>query len=401
MLCLQKKNSFVDLAKDGLQLLSAFSSTSVFSPPEALENSLRLIREMKDTGGPGSRKKQSHTDKSIILNREIFAIQSATIAQELEVLRGRLANLATEPCFGPQESNLIRLAGCVTTPSIVINHGYDGWASRYTADLLSSLCDVNEEDKVGTVVTFGEMRIQERYAKFAGWNKAIVIDQVVKDHQPKLILEFGAFVGWSAHKFIQAMNLNGISNPRVITVEANVLNYALTSAIVQETKAPITVLGGWATSLIPHLNTLVAATSFDLIFFDHKGTSYRRDLELLENAGYIKHGTVLIADNALSPGAPQLLEYLHNNPNYETYVIEVHEAMQHSLDWMMVSVCKRESFATSRVAPSFACELVSIDVDRISWKSQADPKNVDWEKNSMNMLRFVEKHDFKFSKKKV
>jgi len=165
---LTDKGGFVDLSKDGLQLLSAFSSTSVFTPPEALENALRLISAMKDTGGPGSRKKHSHSDKSIVLNREIFAVQSATIAQELEVISERLRSLADEPCFGPQESNLIRLAGCIPTPSKVTNHGSDGWASLYTGDLLSSLCDLNEEDKIGTVVAFGEMRIQERYAKFAG-----------------------------------------------------------------------------------------------------------------------------------------------------------------------------------------------------------------------------------------
>jgi len=44
---------------------------------------------------------------------------------------------------------------------------------------------------------------------------------------------------------------------------------------------------------------------------------------MLEEAGLIKSGTMIVADNVITPGAPDYLEYVRNNPNYTT---TTHEA---------------------------------------------------------------------------
>ena len=49
---------------------------------------------------------------------------------------------------------------------------------------------------------------------------------------------------------------------------------------------------------------------FDLVLMDHWKPEYAVDLRRLESLGLIRTGTVVLADNVLFPGAPELLEYL-------------------------------------------------------------------------------------------
>lgn len=70
--------------------------------------------------------------------------------------------------------------------------------------------------------------------------------------------------------------------------------------------------------VIPHLSETFNIDSLDLIFIDHAKDFYLRDLKLLEEAGLIRSGTTIVADNVIIPGAPDYLEYVRNNPNYRT-----------------------------------------------------------------------------------
>jgi len=44
---------------------------------------------------------------------------------------------------------------------------------------------------------------------------------------------------------------------------------------------------------------------------------------MLENLGLIKSGTMIVADNVIYPGAPDYLDYIRNNPKYQT---QTHDA---------------------------------------------------------------------------
>jgi catechol O-methyltransferase len=43
---------------------------------------------------------------------------------------------------------------------------------------------------------------------------------------------------------------------------------------------------------------------------------------MLEAVGLIKSGTMIVADNVITPGAPDYLNYIQNNPNYKTKTYE-------------------------------------------------------------------------------
>ncbi len=84
----------------------------------------------------------------------------------------------------------------------------------------------------------------------------------------------------------------------------------------------IQILVGSTGSVIPQLHRYCSVQSFDFIFIDHNGSHYLRDFKLLEELGFIKSGTMIVADNVITPGAPDYMHYLHNNPNYKTKTYE-------------------------------------------------------------------------------
>ncbi|CAF1063614.1 unnamed protein product [Adineta steineri] len=73
---------------------------------------------------------------------------------------------------------------------------------------------------------------------------------------------------------------------------------------------------------IPRLKRRFHIRSFDLIFIDHAGSLYLPDFKLLERHGLIKSGTMIVADNVITPGAPDYLRYVRNNRNYTTQTID-------------------------------------------------------------------------------
>ena len=67
---------------------------------------------------------------------------------------------------------------------------------------------------------------------------------------------------------------------------------------------------------------------FDVIFFDHWKNVYLKDLEFLEKEGVVKSGTVLIADNVVTPGAPDYLAYVKESNRYESVLY--HSQLEYS-----------------------------------------------------------------------
>ena len=60
--------------------------------------------------------------------------------------------------------------------------------------------------------------------------------------------------------------------------------------------------------------------ALDLLFLDHAKEAYAPDLAMLERAGLVRSGAIVVADNVVFPGAPGYLEYVVK-PRYETRLV--------------------------------------------------------------------------------
>ena len=171
-----------------------------------------------------------------------------------------------------------------------------------------------------------------------GDRKGQILDQAIRTRQPKTVLELGknssvdvsiiyisflalgTFLGYSSLRMIDQLPKDAL----LITIESDCQSAEIARAIHQYAGVSdrIDIVNDSTENVIPHLSETFNIDSFDLIFIDHGKDFYLRDFKLLENAGLIRSGTTIVADNVIIPGAPEYIEYVRNNPNYITRCYE-------------------------------------------------------------------------------
>merc|ERR1711903_344018 len=132
------------------------------------------------------------------------------------------------------------------------------------------------------------------------------IDKVVRQRRPKKLLEIGTFLGYMSIRLARSMPVDST----LTTIEIDADNYAASRRI--RAKA----LGKRDDSVIAlKANASEAIKSFkkpfDFVLMDHWKPDYARDLESLRKAGLLADKCMVVADNVLFPGAPELLDYLN------------------------------------------------------------------------------------------
>jgi len=149
-----------------------------------------------------------------------------------------------------------------------------------------------------------------------GDKKGAVMDSIVKEKAPKVALELGAFFGYSAIRTAHCMT----AGTKLYTVENDPANAKVTSELVDFADAndKITVVENSSSTALQEFKTNFNVDSFDFVFIDHWKDLYLTDFKLIESLGLIQSGSVCLADNCTFPGCPDFLEYVRNNPKYET-----------------------------------------------------------------------------------
>ncbi len=70
--------------------------------------------------------------------------------------------------------------------------------------------------------------------------------------------------------------------------------------------------------LTPPLPTLLLLLLQDLVFIDHVKHAYLSDFLVLKEHGFLRPGTVIVADNILIPGAPDYKAYMQKSTELRT-----------------------------------------------------------------------------------
>lgn len=140
-----------------------------------------------------------------------------------------------------------------------------------------------------------------------GDEKGALLDTAVHRAQPRLVLELGTYCGYSALRIARALPTGG----RVLTVEFNEANAVIARRILEhagvadQVTVVVGTLGdGGGTMQALEQQHGVEAGAVDLVFLDHDKTAYLPDLERLIARGWLHPGTIVVADNVRTPGAP-------------------------------------------------------------------------------------------------
>ncbi|XP_042818861.1 catechol O-methyltransferase [Panthera tigris] len=157
--------------------------------------------------------------------------------------------------------------------------------------------------------------LQKEWAMNVGDKKGQILDAVVREQRPSVLLELGAYCGYSAVRMARLLE----PGARLLTIELNPDYAAITQQMLDFAglQDRVTVVAGPSQDIIPQLKKKYDVDMLDMVFLDHWKDRYLPDTLLLEECGLLRKGTVLLADNVICPGTPEFLAYVRNSSRFE------------------------------------------------------------------------------------
>jgi catechol O-methyltransferase len=146
-----------------------------------------------------------------------------------------------------------------------------------------------------------------------GDEKGEILDRAVRRASPQLILELGTYCGYSALRMSRVMP----AGARICSIEFNPANAEIARRIWNHAGLgdDVTVVIGTLGDGGSTINRLSSEHGFgegavDFVFIDHDKAAYLPDLERIIGEGWLRPGSVVVADNIRFPGAPEYRAYL-------------------------------------------------------------------------------------------
>lgn len=155
-----------------------------------------------------------------------------------------------------------------------------------------------------------------------GDHKARILSNLISKETPKVAIEFGGYLGYSAILFADAMRRANKTTENIhvwsLEVDPEFAAIARDMIDVAGLTNGITVVVGTAEETLKQLKKDGKLDKVDLLFLDHAEELYVPDLKVCQSLELFKYGSVIVADNVVRPGAPDYRELVRNNPAYKS-----------------------------------------------------------------------------------
>lgn len=149
-----------------------------------------------------------------------------------------------------------------------------------------------------------------------GDRKGAIVDTVVEKHQPKVAIELGAYIGYSAVRIARKLP----PGAKLYSIDPNETHVRIARTLVQHAglSDKVEVMPGILETCIQGLHQQGVHT-IDFALIDHVKHLYVKDLLVLQRNGFLNKGTVVVGDNVLTPGSPEYRQYLqHHTSDFTT-----------------------------------------------------------------------------------
>jgi catechol O-methyltransferase len=148
-----------------------------------------------------------------------------------------------------------------------------------------------------------------------GDEKGEILDAAVRRASPRLLLELGAYCGYSALRMARVMP----EAARLVSVEYSAANAEIArrilahAGVADRVTVVVGTLGdGGATIAALEAEHGFGAGALDFAFLDHDKAVYLADLERIVAQGWLRPGAIVVADNVKYPGAPEYLAHMRS-----------------------------------------------------------------------------------------
>lgn len=182
-------------------------------------------------------------------------------------------------------------------------------------DLANFVVKSAKEDDANSVIkAVDDFCWNNHWMMHVGDVKGGIVDKVIEEYKPKIILELGTYCGYSAVRMARLLPTDGelwTIDPVPRKAAATLVNHA-------GMDMKIRFMTGTALGVIPLLDHLKG--KIDMVFIDHAKDKYLSDLKLIEKYGLLHSGSVIVADNVIIFQINDYLEHVRNKTKYSSSV---------------------------------------------------------------------------------
>lgn len=192
----------------------------------------------------------------------------------------------------------------------------------HTEDRLAEFVQQNatQGDPHSVLATVDKFCWEKHWMMHVGDKKGKILDDILKQYKPNTVLELGTYCGYSAVRIASALPPNGL-HFTIDPVQREAAKKIITKAGLLE---KVVFLPGSASEVIPTVKATLQARAktdtVDLVFIDHAKELYLPDLLLIEKAGLLHKGSVVVADNVIVFSLHDYLNHVRTSKNYTSSV---------------------------------------------------------------------------------
>jgi catechol O-methyltransferase len=145
-----------------------------------------------------------------------------------------------------------------------------------------------------------------------GDEKGELLDAAVRRAKPGNALELGTYCGYGSLRIARAAPSARVYSVEFAAANAEVARRIWAHAGVDDRVTCVvgTIGDGGATLDALANEHGFAAGTLDLLFIDHDKSAYLSDLQSILDRGWLRRGSIAVADNVRIPGAPKYREYM-------------------------------------------------------------------------------------------
>jgi catechol O-methyltransferase len=211
-------------------------------------------------------------------------------------------------------------------------------------------------DPAAIIKAIDEFAYKTKWLMNVGDVKGVLLDNALARAKPKLVLELGTYVGYSSLRMIQKIPTDG----KIVSVEYSDKVAQVARQMIEHAgmKERITVVNGYLQDKDQRTRRVLEEQfgfkpgCLDFVFLDHAKEAYLPDLKLILSTGWLRKGSVIVADNVRFPGAPDYKQFveeregkLFQTTHHET-LLEYQTTMA---DLVLESICLVDNTAQSSV----------------------------------------------------
>jgi catechol O-methyltransferase len=155
-----------------------------------------------------------------------------------------------------------------------------------------------------------------------GSHKAEILSNLIANEKPKIAIELGGYLGYSAILFADAMRQANKAGQDLhvwsLELDSEFASIAKEMIDLAGLSDIVTVVVGTAETSLQQLKNEGKLKKADLIFLDHAEELYVSDFHVCEKLDLLQKGSVIVADNVVRPGAPDYRALVRSKPGFKS-----------------------------------------------------------------------------------